>query len=96
MASVPPVPKVGLPPGQLVLPELGATEAFLDRLRGYAGDRSGQLEIGTGAAVIVTDDADGTAKLAAIHTYLTRADPVLAQDPHRNGRGDRRPGTRSR
>jgi probable F420-dependent oxidoreductase len=74
IASVPPVPKVELPPGQLVLPELGATEAFLDRLRGYAGDRAGQLEVGTGAAVIVTDDAQGAAEnLAAIHTYLTPA-----------------------
>jgi alkanesulfonate monooxygenase SsuD/methylene tetrahydromethanopterin reductase-like flavin-dependent oxidoreductase (luciferase family) len=74
IASVPPVPKVELPPGQLVLPELGATEAFLGRLRGYAGDRAGQLEVGTGAAVIVTDDAQGTAEsLAAIHSYLTPA-----------------------
>jgi probable F420-dependent oxidoreductase len=74
IASVPPVPKVQLPPGQLVLPELGATEAFLDRLRGYAGDGAGQLEVGTGAAVIVTDDAqDAAEKLAAIHTYLTPA-----------------------
>jgi probable F420-dependent oxidoreductase len=74
IASVPPVPKVELPPGQLVLPELGATEAFLGRLRRYAGDRAGQLEVGVGAAVIVTDDARGTAEnLAAIHTYLTPA-----------------------
>jgi alkanesulfonate monooxygenase SsuD/methylene tetrahydromethanopterin reductase-like flavin-dependent oxidoreductase (luciferase family) len=48
--------------------------ATLDRLRGYAGDRGGQLEVGTGAAVIVTDDAHRAAeKLAAIHTYLTPA-----------------------
>ena len=74
IASVPPVPKVELPPGQLVLPELRATEAFLDRLRHHAGDRAGQLEVGTGAAAIVTDGAQGTAeKLAAIHTYLTPA-----------------------
>jgi probable F420-dependent oxidoreductase len=74
IASVPPVPRVELPPGQLVLPELGATEAFLGRLRRYAGDRAGQLEVGVGAAVIVTDDARGTAEnLAAIHTYLTPA-----------------------
>jgi probable F420-dependent oxidoreductase len=72
IASVPPVPRVELPPGQLVLPELTATEAFLGRLRGYAGDRAGQLEVGTGAAVIVTNDAQGTAgELAAVHTYLT-------------------------
>ena len=74
IASVPPVPRVELPPGQLVLPELAATEAFLGRLRGYAGDRAGQLEVGTGAAVIVTDDAQGEAeRLAAVHTYLTPA-----------------------
>jgi alkanesulfonate monooxygenase SsuD/methylene tetrahydromethanopterin reductase-like flavin-dependent oxidoreductase (luciferase family) len=74
IASVPPVPKVELPSGQLVLPELGATEAFLDRLRHHGGDRAGQLEVGTGAAVIVTDDAQGTAEqLAAIHTHLTPA-----------------------
>lgn len=71
---MPPVPKVKLPSGHLILPELGATEAFLDRLRGYAEDRGGQLEVGTGAAVIVTDDAHRAAeKLAAIHTYLTPA-----------------------
>jgi alkanesulfonate monooxygenase SsuD/methylene tetrahydromethanopterin reductase-like flavin-dependent oxidoreductase (luciferase family) len=36
--------------------------------------RSGQLEVGTGAAVVVTDDAQGAAEeLAAIHTYLTPA-----------------------
>jgi hypothetical protein len=39
IASVPPVPKVELPPGQLVLPELRATEVFLDRLRHHAGDQ---------------------------------------------------------
>jgi probable F420-dependent oxidoreductase len=74
IASVPPVPKVQLPPGQLVLPELTATEAFLGRLRGYAGERAGHLEVGTSAAVTVTDDAQGAAEgLAAIHTYLTAA-----------------------
>jgi probable F420-dependent oxidoreductase len=74
IAGVPPVPKVELPPGQLVLPELAATEAFLGRLRGYAGNRAGQLEVGTGAAVVVTDDAQGAAEeLSAIHTYLTPA-----------------------
>jgi probable F420-dependent oxidoreductase len=72
IASVPPVPKVELPPGQLVLPEPVAAEAFLGRLREYAGDRAGHLEVGTGAEVIVTDDAQGTAgQLAKIHTYLT-------------------------
>ncbi len=74
IAAVPPVPKVTLPPGQLVLPELAATERFLERLRRYAGDRSGQLEVGTGAQLIVTDDAQAAAgHLAAIHTYLTPA-----------------------
>ncbi len=72
IASVPPVPKAELPPGQLVLPELTATEAYLDRLRGYAGSRADRLEIGTGVQVIVTDDAAQTAEdLAKIHTYLT-------------------------
>jgi len=72
IASVPPVPKVELPPGQLVLPELTAAEAFLDRLRGYAGARADRLEIGAGVQVIVTDDAGRTAEdLAKIHTYLS-------------------------
>lgn len=72
VASVPPVPKVQLPPGHLVLPELGATEAFLGRLRGYAGERAGQLETGTSGSVTVTGDAEAAAaSLAAIHTYLT-------------------------
>jgi hypothetical protein len=69
---VPPVPKVQLPPGHLVLPELTATEGFVGRLRGYAGDRAGQLEVGTSASVTVTDDAQAAAEsLAKIHTYLT-------------------------
>jgi probable F420-dependent oxidoreductase len=72
IAGVPPVPKVQLPPGHLVLPELTATEAFVGRLRHYAGDRAGQLEVGTSGTVTVTDDATGAAEsLAAIHTYLT-------------------------
>ena len=74
IASVPPVPRIELPPGELVLPELEATEEFLGRLRRYAGDRAGPLEVGTGAAVIVTEDAPGAARrLAAVHTYLTPA-----------------------
>lgn len=78
IAAVPPVPQVQLPPGQLVLPELGATEEFLGRLRRYAGDRAGHLEVGTGAEVILTDDAEGTAeRRAAVHTYLSPAQ-VLA------------------
>ena len=40
IASVPPVPKIQLPPGQLVLPEPAAAQAFLARLRGYAGQRA--------------------------------------------------------
>jgi probable F420-dependent oxidoreductase len=72
IASVPPVPKVQLPPGHLVLPGLAATEEFLGRLRRYAGDRAGQLEVGTGAAVVVTGDARAAAaELAAVHTYLS-------------------------
>jgi probable F420-dependent oxidoreductase len=72
IAGVPPVPKVQLPPGQLVLPELTATEKFLDRLRRYAGDRAGQLEVGTSGSVTVTDDAQASAEsLAAVHSYLT-------------------------
>lgn len=72
IASVPPVPKVRLPPGQLVLPEPTAAEAFLTRLRNYAGPRVDSLEIGTGAEVIVTSDARSEAeRVAAIHTYLS-------------------------
>jgi probable F420-dependent oxidoreductase len=71
IASVPPLPKIQLPPGQLVLPEPLAAEAFLRRLRDYAGPRAGQLVIGTGAEVIVTGDARAEAeRVAAIHTYL--------------------------
>jgi alkanesulfonate monooxygenase SsuD/methylene tetrahydromethanopterin reductase-like flavin-dependent oxidoreductase (luciferase family) len=72
IASVPPVPKIQLPPGQLVLPEPAAAHAFLDRLRSYAGQRADQLVIGTGVEVILTDNAAVTAeRLAAIHTYLS-------------------------
>ena len=72
IASVPPVPKIKLPPGQLVLPEPAAAEAFLARLHGYAGERASRLEVGTGAEVIVTDDAQAAAeRLAGIHAYLT-------------------------
>jgi probable F420-dependent oxidoreductase len=76
IASVPPVPKIELPPGQLVLPEPAAAQAYLDRLRGYAGPRAGQLVIGTGVQVILTEDAAAAAEqVAAIHTYLS-ADQV--------------------
>lgn len=72
IASVPPVPRVQLPPGQLVLPPFAATEEFLGRLRRYAGGRAGDLEVGTGAAVVVTDDAEAAAgELATVHTYLS-------------------------
>jgi hypothetical protein len=63
---------VQLPPGQLVLPPFAATEEFLGRLRRYAGGRAGDLEVGTGAAVVVTDDAEAAAgELATVHTYLS-------------------------
>jgi probable F420-dependent oxidoreductase len=72
IASVPPPPKVQLPPGQLVLPEPAAAKEFLDRLRRYARDRAGHFEIGTGVEVILTDDALATAEqLAKTHTYLS-------------------------
>lgn len=72
IASVPPVPKIQLPPGQLVLPEPTAAQAFLGRLRGYAGQRADQLMIGTGAEVILTEDPRAAAeRVAAIHTYLS-------------------------
>lgn len=72
IASVPPVPKIQLPPGQLVLPESAAAQAFLGRLRGYAGQRADRLMIGTGAEVILTEDPRAAAeRVAAIHTYLS-------------------------
>lgn len=72
IAGVPPVPKVTLPQGHMVLPEREATAAYLERLRGYAGARAAALDIGTGAPVILTGDPEATkAELAAIHTYLT-------------------------
>jgi probable F420-dependent oxidoreductase len=78
IAGVPPVPKVSLPQGHMLLPKREATAAYLDRLRGYAGSRAASLDIGTGAPVRLTDDAEATkAELAAIHTYLT-PEQVLA------------------
>jgi probable F420-dependent oxidoreductase len=78
IAGVPPVPKVSLPPGHLLLPEREATAEYLDRLRGYAGARAATFEIGVGAPVVLTDDIEAaTAELAAIHTYLT-PEQVLA------------------
>lgn len=75
LAGVPPAPKLTLPPGQLVLPERDATARLLERLRRHAGTRP--LEIGTGAAVVLTDDAGASAaELATIHTYLT-AEQIL-------------------
>jgi probable F420-dependent oxidoreductase len=71
IAGVPPVPKVSLPQGHMVLPEREATAAYLERLRGFAGSRTAALDIGVGAPVVLTDDAEATeADLAAIHTYL--------------------------
>ena len=48
IASVPPVPKIQLPPGQLVLPEPTAAQAFLGRLREYAGQRPASSSSGPG------------------------------------------------
>jgi probable F420-dependent oxidoreductase len=71
IASVPPVPRIQLPPGQLILPEPVAAEAYLGRLRAYARPGADQLVIGTGVEVIITDDARAeAARVAAIHTYL--------------------------
>ena len=78
IATVPPVPQVQLPRGEQILPELAATERQLERLRAAAGDRMAQLEIGTGAPVVITDDARGWAEeKARLHTYLTPED-ILA------------------
>lgn len=72
IAGVPPVPRVTLPPGQLVLPERDATAQYLKRLRSYVDGGAERLEVGTGAAVVLSDDAAAAAaELAAIHTYLT-------------------------
>lgn len=65
LASVPPVPKVTLPQGHMILPEGPASREFMNRLPGEA-------ERGVGAPVVITDDARAeAAKLAEIHTYLT-------------------------
>lgn len=65
LASVPPVPKVKLPQGHMILPEGPASEAFLSRLPGH-------VERGVGVPVHITDDAQAEAvRLAEIHTYLT-------------------------
>jgi probable F420-dependent oxidoreductase len=72
IAGVPPVPKVELPPGQLVLPGREETAGWVQRLRGYAVDRSDSLEVGVGTAVHLTDDSRRVAEeVAAVHTYLT-------------------------
>jgi probable F420-dependent oxidoreductase len=72
VASVPPVPKVeGLETYEIV-PERAATAEYLDRLRAHAGDRADELEIGSSAAVTLTDDTEAAlAELAKTHTYLT-------------------------
>lgn len=78
IASVPPVPQVQLPRGEQILPELAATERHLELLRTAAGDRAEELEIGTGAPVVITDDARSWAEeKAKLHTYLTPED-ILA------------------
>lgn len=78
IAGVPPVPKVTLPPGHLVLPERGPTEEYLERLRGYAGERADSFEIGIGCLVVLTDDPETSlAEYAAIHSYLA-PDQVVA------------------
>lgn len=75
IAGVPPVPQVALPPGEQILPSLAATERQLERLRTEAGPRAGQIAIGTGAPVILTDDRDAWAEeKARIHTYLSPAE----------------------
>jgi probable F420-dependent oxidoreductase len=72
IASVPPVPKVELPRGEQIIPELAATARQLEQLRAEAGERAAGLEIGTGAPVIITDDAEAWAQeKAKLHTYLT-------------------------
>lgn len=79
IAGVPPVEKVSLPQGHLLLPDRSATAAYLDRLRGYAGPRAASFEIGVGAPVVLTDDIDAaTAELAAIHTYRSPEDVVAS------------------
>ena len=71
IGGVPPVPKVTLPPGHLVLPERGPTEEYLERLRGYVGERADSFEVGIGCLVVLTDDLEAsTAEYAAIHSYL--------------------------
>lgn len=72
VASVPPVPKVEGLANYEIVPERAATAAYLDRLRAHAGDRANALEIGSSAAVTLTDDTDAAlAELAKTHTYLT-------------------------
>jgi probable F420-dependent oxidoreductase len=72
IAQVPPTPKVSLPPGQMILPELEATRRHLEVLRAAARERPDPVEIGTGAPVTLTDDAEREATaLAEIHTYLS-------------------------
>ena len=72
IAGVPPVPKVTLPTGHLVLPERTATEEYLERLRGYVGDRDDGFEVGIGCLAVLTDDVEAsTAEYAAIHSYMS-------------------------
>ncbi len=72
IAGVPPVPKVELPPGELVLPDRDETVGWVGRLRGYAAQRSEPLEVGTSSVVHLTDDGRRVAEqVAAVHSYLT-------------------------
>jgi probable F420-dependent oxidoreductase len=72
IAGVPPVPKVQLPPGELVLPDREGTVGWVERLRGYAAGRSEPIELSTSSVVHITDDGRRVAEeVAAVHTYLT-------------------------
>jgi probable F420-dependent oxidoreductase len=72
IAGVPPVPKVDLPPGELVLPVREETVGWVQRWRGYAAARTEPLEVGTSSVVHVTGDGRRVAEeVAAVHTYLT-------------------------
>jgi probable F420-dependent oxidoreductase len=72
VASVPPVPKVEGLENYEIVPERTATAEYLDRVRAHAGDRADTLEIGSSAAVTLTDDTEAAlAELAKTHSYLT-------------------------
>jgi probable F420-dependent oxidoreductase len=74
VASVPPVPRVQLPRGEQIVPELEPTARQLDQLRAEAGERSSYLEIGVGAPVVITDDREAWAQeRVKVHTYISPA-----------------------